>query len=118
MVGIGFPVRWCELMKFVTIVSFSVRMNGAFSPSFTPTRSIRQGDSITPFLFLLCAERLTSMRNNCGPQYIAKGIQVEIHAPWISHLFFVDDSLIFMQAYRMIADRLVGILDTYHRGSC
>jgi hypothetical protein len=42
MLALGFPVGWCELvMKFVTTVSFSVRVNGTHSPSFTPTRGIR-----------------------------------------------------------------------------
>ena len=40
-----------------------------------------------------------------------------IHATWISHLLFADDSMIFMQANKRSADRLACILDTYHRGS-
>ena len=40
-----------------------------------------------------------------------------IHAPWISHLLFADDCLIFLQADKRSADRLVGILDIYHRAS-
>ena len=117
MMALGFPGRWCDLvMKCITSVSFSVRVNGALSQPFTPTRGIRQGDPISPYLFLLCAEGLTSMLKNCGPQYIAKGIRVGIHAPWISHLLFADDSMIFMQANKRSADRLACILDTYHRG--
>lgn len=117
MLALGFPVRWCELvMKCVTTVSFSVRVNGTLSPSFTPTRGIRQGDPISPYLFLLCAG-LTSMLKACGPARISRGVRVGIHAPWISHLLFADDSTIFMQADRRSADRLAGILEDYHRGS-
>jgi hypothetical protein len=110
MMALGFTVRWCDLvMKCITSVSFSVRVNGALSQPFNPTRGIRQGDPISPYLFLLCAEGLTSMLKNCGPQYIAKGIRVGIHAPWISHLLFADDSMIFMQANKRSADRLACI---------
>ena len=46
-----------------------------------------------------------------------KGIRVGIHAPWISHLLFADDCIVFSEASRRGANRLQLILDTYHRGS-
>jgi hypothetical protein len=56
------------------------------------------------------------MLKGVGPQYIAKGARVGIHAPWISHLLFADDCLVFAPATRS-ADRVAAILDDYHRGS-
>lgn len=98
MQALGFSENWCALvMKCVTSVTFSVRVNGSFSSSFTPSRGIRQGDPISPYLFLLCAEGLTCMLKNSGPAYISRGVRVSRHAPWISHLLFADDSLIFMR---------------------
>lgn len=105
-------------MKCVTSVSFSVRVKGQFSPEFKPSRGIRQGDPISPYLFLLCVEGLSCMLKGVGPQYIAiKGVQVSIHAPWISHLLFVDGCLVFAPATRRSADRVAAILDDYHCGS-
>lgn len=66
-----------------------------FSPTFKPSRGIRQGDPILPYLFVLCAEELTCMLKNIGPQYISRGVRVSRHAPWISHLLFADDCMIF-----------------------
>lgn len=60
MLALGFSENWRPLvMKCVTSLSFSVRVNGFYSQVFYPTRGIRQGDPISPYLFLLCAEGLT-----------------------------------------------------------
>jgi hypothetical protein len=42
---------------------------------------------------------------------------VGIHAPWISHLLFADDCMVFTQASRRGATRLNDILQAYNRGS-
>jgi hypothetical protein len=53
MTTLGFPDQWCQLvMRCVTRVSFFVRINCVLSPCFKPTRGIRQGDPISPYLFL------------------------------------------------------------------
>ena len=49
--------------------------------------------------------------------YISRGIRVSQRAPWISHLLFADDCLIFSQADRRNADRIAQILDIYNKGS-
>jgi hypothetical protein len=58
----------------VPSVSFSMRVNGVLSPSFKTIRGIRQGDPISPYLFLLCAEALTSMLKTVGPQFLSRGL--------------------------------------------
>ena len=96
-------------------MTFSVRVNGALSPSFRPTRGIRHGDPISPYLFLLCSEGLTCMLKVRGPQYISRGVRVSLHSPWISHLLFADDCLIFTQASKRGAERIA--LGMYNIGT-
>jgi hypothetical protein len=118
MLALGFPASWCSLvMKCISSVSFSVRINGVFSEFFKSTRGIRQGDPISPYLFLLCSEGLSCMVKNIGPLYVSRGVRVSRHAPWISHLLFADDCLIFTQASKRGADRIAAILEDYNRGS-
>jgi hypothetical protein len=118
MSALGFPESWYSLvMKCISSVSFSVRVNGVFSESFKPTRGIRQGDPMSPYLFLLCAEGLSSMVKSIGPAYVSRGVRVGRHAPWVSHLLFVDDCLIFTQASKRGADRITSILEDYNKGS-
>jgi hypothetical protein len=118
MVKLGFAEGWINLvMKCVETVSFSVRVNGQFSEFFKPTRGIHQGDPISPYLFLLCAEGLSSLIKFSGPLYLSRGIRVGVHAPWLSHLLFADDCLVFSQASANGAERLHNILETYRIGS-
>lgn len=118
MQALGFPVSWCELiMKCVSTVSFSIRVNDLFSDSFKPSRGIRQGDPISPYLFLLCSEELSCMLRRVGPLYISRGVRVSRYAPWISHLLFADDCLVFTQATKKGAERVAAILDDYNKAS-
>jgi hypothetical protein len=104
-------------MKYVTSVSFKVKVNGFLSELFRPTRGIRQGDTISPYLFLLCAEGLSCLLKTVGPMHLARGVRVGVHAPWISHLLFADDCIVFSEASQRGAARLQHVLDVYSRGS-
>jgi len=79
----------------------------------TSQKGIRLGDPMSPYLFLLCAEGLSSMLKFSGPSYLSKGIRVGIHAPWASHLMFADDCLLFTQASARGGQRLMNILQAY-----
>lgn len=118
MIKLGFRVSLVNLtMNCVETVKFSVRVNVHLSHAFSPTRGIRQGDPMSPYLFLLCAEGLSSMLKHVGPQFLSKGIRVGIRAPWVSHLLFADDCLVFTQASERGGTRLAEILRSYQEGS-
>ena len=46
-----------------------------------------------------------------------EGVRVGVHAPWISHLLFADDCIVFSEASRRGAERLHHVLEIYSRGS-
>lgn len=62
LVDIGFPVKFINLV-WHCISSPRMRMlwNGEALDEFTPSRGIRQGDPISPYLFVLCIEKLFQM---------------------------------------------------------
>ena len=103
-------------MKCVTSVRFSVRVNGELMPYFTPFRGLRHGCLISQYIFLLCVEGFSSLLKYYG-NYIDRGIRVSFRTPWVSHLLFADDSLIFIKASTESASRLNEILGIYGEAS-
>ena len=118
MRSLGFSERWIGLMMMcVKTVSFSVLINGEPKGKIIPTRGLRQGDPISPYLFLLCAEGLTAMlrKEECGG--MISGVLVCRGAPQISHLLFADDCIIFGKANVGEGNRVLKVLADYEKES-
>lgn len=97
----------------VTFVKFSVLFNGKKLEEFRPTRKIRQGDPILPYLFLMAAEGLSCLlKSQNRPSHISE-MKVEEPAPPVSHLLFADDNLLFVKAEGEGATLVTSLLDTY-----
>ena len=82
-----------------------------------PTRGLRQGDPLSPFLFLICSEGLSSLLAHEEDIGGIEGVQVCRNEPSISHLLFADDSLILMKANISNARTLKKVLETYCQSS-
>ena len=64
MEKMGFHEKWIQLIiKCITTVSYSVIINGVVYRSIFPTRGLRQGNPLSPYLFLLCADGFSSLIN-------------------------------------------------------
>ncbi|KAL0409477.1 UNVERIFIED_CONTAM: Retrovirus-related Pol polyprotein from type-1 retrotransposable element R2 [Sesamum radiatum] len=101
------------IMLLVTSVSYSLMLNGKQFGYFTPRRGLRQGDPLSPYLFLFIAETFSSMLQRAEEQHHIQGIAVARGAPKVSHLLFVDDTIIFSQATEGAMRTIRDILELY-----
>ena len=62
MLKIGLDPRWVHMaMEIVSIASYSILINGEPKGYIKPSRGIKQGDPLFPYLSLLCAEGLFAL---------------------------------------------------------
>lgn len=96
---------------------FLVMMNDTYKDFFKSTRGLRQGDPISPYLFILIEDDLSwLLRRNFGVGRI-RSFSHSLGAPLISHLLYAYDLLIFVNGEMSSVWRLMQILEIYERWS-
>ncbi|KAG8491718.1 hypothetical protein CXB51_015124 [Gossypium anomalum] len=61
-------------------------------------RGLRQGDPLSPFLFLICNEGLSTLLRLAREEGSLRGIKARRRSPQITHLLFADDCILFGEA--------------------
>ena len=99
MLKLGFSDTWVRwIMACVSSVRYSIRFNGVLSEPFQPTRGLRQGDPLSPYLFLFVADALSVvLQKEIGLGRVEE-LKVNRNAPGITHLLFAYDALLFFRA--------------------
>lgn len=114
----GFSEQWIGLiLRCVDSVTYSFKINDAILGSVRPTRGLRQGDPLSPYLFVLCAQGLSSLITRSVRENFIRGICIARGAPIVSHLFFADDNLVFFKATQSDCENLKNCLVQYERAS-
>lgn len=111
----GFNDHWINLsMECITSTSFSILVNGKAHGYFYPSRSIRLGDPLFSYIFILCMKPMIrhldkigrSPKNNVGLLTTPKVFRV-------TNLNFADDCLIFAKATSTAARNVAKMLNDF-----
>jgi hypothetical protein len=104
-------INWIRIC--ITSPSFSILINGSPFGLFNPQRGLRQGDHLSPFLFILGSEVLSRLLIRQESQDLLKGIKIARNCSPIFHLYFADDLIMFVKATSSEANILKSVLDQY-----
>ena len=114
----GFHPKWIGwIMECVKSMTYSILVNGEPKGHIIPTKGIRQGDPLSPYLFLLCSEGLNGLIEYAVDCKHIEGVSICRSGPKISHLFFVDDSLLFCRACVGDVEKIQEFLGLYEWAS-
>lgn len=112
----GFKDVWINrIMACVRTVSYSFLQNGVEFGEVKPERGIRQGDPISPYIYILCAEGFSSImrrHEECG---LIHGCSIARGAPAVSHLLYADDCYLFFRATEAEARIMKNVIQRYER---
>ena len=110
---LNFVENFCRALKLLQYESFSkIEQNGHLSDRICLSRGCRQGDPISPYIFVLCAEVLSHVLREC-PE--VRGIMV--HEMEMLTSQFADDTTLFLDGELKSLSYTVKILKWFEKKS-
>ncbi|XP_071735007.1 uncharacterized protein [Rutidosis leptorrhynchoides] len=114
----GFGTKWCKwISSCLKSATISILINGSPTSEFNLKRGVRQGDPLSPFLFIIAAEGLNILTKMAVERGMYKGVEVGKDKVVISHLQYADDTIFFCEWSRRNARNLMYLLECFERAS-
>ncbi|XP_030487638.2 uncharacterized protein LOC115704575 [Cannabis sativa] len=118
MKKMGFHDHFVQLiLQCVSTVQYTILNSGKEVGPITPHRGIRQGDPLSSYLFLICAEGFSSIIKRFESSRLLRGCRVANGAPVISHMLFADDSYVYCRANDREVSNVLNMLQTFQLAS-
>lgn len=83
------------ILGCISSVQYAIQINGTVVGEFEPTRGLRQGDPLSPYLFIMCTEVLSQFLNS---NQDVQGLKLGRTVPAINHLLYAYDLLLLGRA--------------------
>lgn len=115
---LGFHEKWVTwVLQCISTVSYAFLINEAVLGKVIPERGIRQGDPLSPYIFILCSEVLLGLCSKAQRDGTPTGIKIATNCPRINHLLFADDTMFFIRSDDRSCHTLKTLLNTYEATS-
>lgn len=111
--ALGFPeksIHWIRIC--ITSPSFSVQVNGDLAGYFQSTRGLRQGCSLSPYLFVLCMNVLSRKIDRAVPERKFK-FHPGCQNLSLTHLCFADDLMVFVEGSKRSIEGALSVFDEF-----
>ncbi|XP_071700296.1 uncharacterized protein [Rutidosis leptorrhynchoides] len=90
----GFGGKWRKwIFACLSSASISVLINGSPTNEFNISRGVRQGDPLSPFLFIIAAEGLNILTKAATNSGLFRGVEIGADKILVSHLQYADDTI-------------------------
>ncbi|XP_019198912.1 PREDICTED: uncharacterized protein LOC109192673 [Ipomoea nil] len=101
------------MMTCIRTPTLSILWGGERLEPIRPTRGIRQGDAMSPAIFVLCMERLSQLITSAVENQVWKGIKLASNGPVLTHLCFADDMVLFTEVSVAQIEVVKNVLDRF-----
>ena len=114
MIKLRFGRKWIGwIMNCVTSASMSILLNGMPLKPFKMEKGLRQGDPLTPYLFILVSEMLVYFVKKANDVNLIDDVPIGKDKIRLQHLQFADDTLIFIPKNSVCITNYFRILDVF-----
>lgn len=101
-------------MQCVSTVTYRILINGAPTENIKPKRGIKQGDPLSTYLFILCANILSCVLLDIENKGLIQGVALRKgEMPISQFFFFADDILLFMKLNKQTPEKLKEVLENF-----